>query len=69
MKSSVTCPAMLVIGKRDLFLTPKMAKKIHSFIPHCIVKELDATHWIQVEYPDECSNLLIDFFTQTQSKL
>jgi len=60
--AGVTCPVMLVLGKRDLMTPMKAAKDLMTALPKAQVVPLEgAGHALMAEKPDEVLDALIGF--------
>lgn len=59
----IKVPAMLVMAGQDSVLLPTMAEGQEKFFPGGLKKELveEATHWIQVQCPEETNKHISDF--------
>jgi pimeloyl-ACP methyl ester carboxylesterase len=58
----VQCPALLVLGKRDLMTPPRAAKDLMGALPGARTVMLEgAGHALMAERPDEVLDALIDF--------
>ncbi|KAJ3304882.1 hypothetical protein HDV03_002264 [Kappamyces sp. JEL0829] len=68
MTAGIRVPCMLVVCLRDPFLTPKMSRRIHEYIPRCSIAEMDATHWVLVENDREATRHLLQFFGSLDGK-
>ncbi|KAJ3356312.1 hypothetical protein HDU91_005560 [Kappamyces sp. JEL0680] len=68
MTAGIRVPCMLVVCLRDPFLTPKMSRRIHEYIPRCHIAEMDATHWVLVENDREATRHLLQFFGSLDGK-
>jgi pimeloyl-ACP methyl ester carboxylesterase len=59
---SVTCPALLLLGKRDLMTPPKAATTLRNAMPHADVIELEnCGHQLMAEQPDKVLDTLFAF--------
>jgi pimeloyl-ACP methyl ester carboxylesterase len=60
--SKVTCPVMMVLGKRDLMTPVKAAKDLMSALPKARIVSLEgAGHALMAEKPDDVLDALIGF--------
>lgn len=60
--SKVSCPAMMVLGKRDLMTPVKAAKDLMSALPKARIVSLEgAGHALMAEKPDDVLDALIGF--------
>ena len=53
---------MFIAASRDNVLYPSLAAKMNKDVPQLTMKEVDGTHWVLVEKPDECNELLREWF-------
>ena len=60
---AITCPAMLLWGLDDAYLTFELGRRAGEFCtgPFVLHALPDTGHWIQQERPDEVNELLLDF--------
>lgn len=61
-KKTINQPALFIAASRDNVLYPSLAAKMNKDVPQLTMKEVDGTHWVLVEKPDECNALLKDWF-------
>ncbi|QRX83369.1 alpha/beta fold hydrolase [Glaciimonas sp. PAMC28666] len=59
--SAIRCPALFLLGKRDLMTPPKAAKAITSAIPQAKVVLIDSGHALMAEQPDAVLEQLFTF--------
>lgn len=60
--AKVTCPVMMVLGKRDLMTPMRAAKDLMSALPEARLVAIDgAGHALMAEKPDEVLDALIEF--------
>ena len=60
--AKVSCPVMMVLGKRDLMTPMKAAKDLMAALPKAKVVAIEgAGHALMAEKPDEVLDALIDF--------
>jgi pimeloyl-ACP methyl ester carboxylesterase len=61
---SVKCPALLILGRRDVMTPPRSAKPLLEKIPHAKSVTIDPSgHSLMAEAPDATLDALIEFFT------
>lgn len=59
---SLSCPTLLVLGKRDLMTPPKASATLSNAIPHCQVVQIDhCGHALMAEQPDAVLDILFTF--------
>jgi pimeloyl-ACP methyl ester carboxylesterase len=60
---AITCPAMLLWGLDDAYLTFELARRSGEFVdgPFALHVLPETAHWIQQERPDEVNALLLEF--------
>ena len=56
----VRCPTTLVSGRRDIVTSRHAMTRAAERIPHARLVELDGTHFLPLEKPDELTSLLRD---------
>jgi pimeloyl-ACP methyl ester carboxylesterase len=62
---SVTCPALLLLGKRDLMTAPKASATLSRSMPRCRTIQLDnCGHDLMGEQPDAVLDALFEFATE-----
>jgi pimeloyl-ACP methyl ester carboxylesterase len=62
--AKVKCPALLVIGRRDLMTPPRAAQPLQEKIAGCKTVTLEAPgHALMAEAPDATLDALIDFIS------
>lgn len=59
---AVTCPTLLLLGKRDMMTPPKATATLAKAIPHCKVTHIDdCGHALMAEQPDAVLESLFGF--------
>lgn len=59
---AVTCPALLLLGKRDMMTPPKATATLTKAMPHCQVVQIDnCGHSLMAEQPDAVLDSLFAF--------
>lgn len=58
---SASCPALFVLGAKDLMTPPKSAKGLLSAMPHAKTVTVDAGHSMMQEQPDAVLDALVAF--------
>jgi pimeloyl-ACP methyl ester carboxylesterase len=62
----ITCPTLLIWGKRDAYAIPELAEASSRLCADCRIEYLDrSTHWIQHDEPDRVSELLTEFLKRS----
>jgi pimeloyl-ACP methyl ester carboxylesterase len=62
-EGEVKCPALLVLGKRDVMTPPRNASELLKKIPHAKSVVIDFSgHALMAEAPDATLDALVDFF-------
>jgi pimeloyl-ACP methyl ester carboxylesterase len=65
---SVGCPALFVLGRRDVMTPPRAAQELQGKIPHSQVAVVDSSgHALMVEAPDATLDALIGFLTASSA--
>jgi epoxide hydrolase 4 len=61
----VSAPTLVIWGKRDRYLGPKLAEPEHDDVPNLdrVVRLSDASHWVHHDETDRVNELLVDFFS------
>ncbi|MFO1349653.1 MAG: alpha/beta hydrolase [Gammaproteobacteria bacterium] len=59
--AKVRCPALLILGQRDLMTPPHAAKALASALPQSRTVMLDCGHMLSYERPDAVLDALIEF--------
>jgi pimeloyl-ACP methyl ester carboxylesterase len=63
LEGEVRCPALFILGERDVMTPPRRAKEIQEKIPDAKTVRIDFSgHALMAEAPDETLDALIDFF-------
>ncbi|HVJ25852.1 MAG TPA: alpha/beta hydrolase, partial [Burkholderiales bacterium] len=63
--AKVKCPALLLIGKRDMMTPPRSAQALVDKISGCKVIALDGSgHTLMAEAPDATLDALIEFLAR-----
>jgi pimeloyl-ACP methyl ester carboxylesterase len=58
----IDAPTLLVWGKQDRYLDPRLADGLEPWVPNLQVRRIaDAGHWIQAEAPERANALLLAF--------
>lgn len=61
----VTCPVLVLWGRRDRVLGEELASPPPSLVPRATVELIDdATHWVQHDAPERVSARLLAFFAE-----
>jgi pimeloyl-ACP methyl ester carboxylesterase len=62
---AVTCPTLLLLGKRDMMTPPKATAALTKSIPHCRVVQIeDCGHALMAEQPDAVLETLFAFMSK-----
>jgi epoxide hydrolase 4 len=63
---TVTAPTLVIWGKRDRYLGPKLAEPEHHDVPNLdrVVRLSDASHWVHHDEAERVNELLVDFFSR-----
>jgi pimeloyl-ACP methyl ester carboxylesterase len=62
---AVTCPTLLLLGKRDMMTPPKATAVLTKAIPHCRVVQIeDCGHALMAEQPDAVLETLFTFMSK-----
>ena len=59
-------PALMIYGDRD---TVPKSPNLSDFVPNVEVVNLDTSHWIQQEKPEETTRAILDWLKQTSAHL
>jgi len=61
----VSAPTLVIWGKGDRYLGPKLAEPEHHDVPNLdrVVRLSDASHWVHHDQADRVNELLVDFFS------
>jgi len=61
----VSAPTLVIWGKGDRYLGPKLADPEHHDVPNLdrVVRLSDASHWVHHDQADRVNDLLVDFFS------
>ena len=63
LEGEVRCPALFILGERDVMTPPRRAKEIQEKIPNArTVRIALSGHTLMTEAPDQTLDALIDFF-------
>jgi epoxide hydrolase 4 len=61
----ITCPTLVIWGKRDDYAVPELAEASSRLSTNCRIEYLDqATHWVQHDEPGRVNELLAEFLRQ-----
>jgi epoxide hydrolase 4 len=60
----ITAPTLIIWGERDRYLSSKLAEPSRADVPGLerVVRLPQASHWVQHDFPDRVSELLVGFF-------
>jgi len=62
MHYHVSCPALLIWGRRDAYAEPELAEESVRLCLDGRIAYLDqSTHWVQHDEPDRVASILVDF--------
>ncbi|HEU0133154.1 MAG TPA: alpha/beta hydrolase [Mycobacteriales bacterium] len=64
--SFVRCPTTLVAGRRDIVTSRHAMRRAAAAIPHARLVELDGSHFLPIERPDELTALLAELVAETR---
>ena len=61
----VTAPTLVIWGKRDRYLGPKLAEPEHDDVPNLdrVVRLPNASHWVHHDEAEQVTQLLVDFLS------
>jgi pimeloyl-ACP methyl ester carboxylesterase len=63
LSGNVGCPALFILGKRDVMTPPKAAVALSQTIKHAKIKTIDFSgHSLMAEAPDATLDALVEFF-------
>jgi pimeloyl-ACP methyl ester carboxylesterase len=63
--ADVKCPALFILGKRDMMTPPRSAKALQEKLPHCETALIQFSgHSLMAEAPDATLDALISFFSR-----
>jgi len=62
----ISAPTLVIWGKQDRYLGPKLAEPDHELVPNLVgVERLpNASHWVHHDEAERVNQLLVDFFTR-----
>jgi pimeloyl-ACP methyl ester carboxylesterase len=64
----ITCPTLVMWGKRDAYAIPELAEASSRLCADCRIEYLDrSTHWVQHDEPGRVNELLTEFFKPMHS--
>ena len=64
--AALQCPAMFVLGKKDMMTTPRAAAPLMAALPHAEVVMLEACgHALMAEQPDQVLDALFRFASRS----
>jgi len=58
--ASIACPALCVLGRKDVMTPPRSAALLTATLAHCRVVTVDAGHALMAEAPDAVLDALLD---------
>jgi pimeloyl-ACP methyl ester carboxylesterase len=59
---SITIPTLVIWGEQDPYLGLPLLKGLEEWVPNVRVERVpDASHWIQVDAPEQVNRLMIEF--------
>ena len=61
--SSVTCPALTLVGEEDILIYPKLSRRLHDELPSSTWIEVPGGHACLWEYPDEFNRAVLGFLS------
>jgi 3-oxoadipate enol-lactonase len=59
--TSVTCPALTLVGEEDILIYPKLSKRLHDELPHSTWVEVPGGHACLWERPEEFNRAVLGF--------
>ena len=65
----ISAPTLVIWGKRDRYLGPKLAEPERNDVPNLdrVVRLADASHWAHHDEAERVNDLLVDFFTPARA--
>jgi pimeloyl-ACP methyl ester carboxylesterase len=57
----ITAETLVIWGRHDNYLGKHLAEPYPEDVPNCRIEYLEASHWVQVDAPEDVNRLLIDF--------
>lgn len=66
--AKVQCPALMVLGSRDIMTPAKSGRALGAAIPNSEVALIEAGHMMLIEEPDKTLDALRDFFARLNKK-
>ena len=68
-KRSITridVPTLLIWGEQDRYLGIRLTEELKPWVPKLQLERIpDASHWVQVEVPDQVNALIVNFLRTT----
>jgi pimeloyl-ACP methyl ester carboxylesterase len=58
---AVTCPSMVLVGREDILIYPKLSRRLHDELPRSTWVEVAGGHACIWEYPDDFNRAVLDF--------
>jgi 3-oxoadipate enol-lactonase len=58
---SVTCPSMVLAGREDILIYPKLSRRLHDELPASAWVEVPGGHACLWEFPDDFNRAVLDF--------
>ena len=58
---SVTCPSMVLVGREDILIYPKLSRRLHDELPASAWVEVAGGHACLWEFPDDFNRAVLDF--------
>ncbi len=59
--SAVTCPAMTLVGEKDILIYPNLSRRLHDEVPRSAWVEVPGGHACLWEHPEEFNRAVLDF--------
>jgi pimeloyl-ACP methyl ester carboxylesterase len=62
----IDVPTLLIWGEQDRYLGIRLTEELKPWVPKLQLERIpDASHWVQVEVPDQVNALMVNFLRTT----
>jgi 3-oxoadipate enol-lactonase len=60
---AVTCPSLVLVGREDILIYPKLSRRLHDELPDSTWVEVEGGHACIWEFPDDFNRAVLDYLS------
>ncbi|XBW38145.1 hypothetical protein QEN19_003741 [Hanseniaspora menglaensis] len=61
-------PSLFIKGSKSEYMSDEYVSEIGKFFPHFELKEVEGSHWVNSEKPEDCANVIAEFIERFEDK-